>query len=134
MEEQKGILIRVLLLPIIPIVFAYLELGGNWFAYRMIERQTVWSVGGTLFFSVIYSFVAALVAKRFEVDLGLLMVNYGFGFSIVSILIKLDWGQIPEFSGELLTAQPLLWIVLVIAVIGFLASAFFVVSALPSTR
>src|SRR5687768_203428 len=69
-------LIRVLVLPIIPIVFAYLELGGNWFAFRMIERQTVWSVTGTIFFSVVYSFVAAFVAKKFEINLALLMVNY----------------------------------------------------------
>jgi hypothetical protein len=130
--DLSNTLVRVLTLPLIPIAFAYLELGGNWFAYRMIERQTLWSVGGTIFFSVVYSFVAAFVAKQFKIDLGLLMVNYGFGFAVVSLLIKLDWGKIPEFSGKMLQDTPALWIILLIGVLGFLASAYFVITAPPT--
>lgn len=124
--------VRLLVLPVIPLIFAYLELGGNWFAYRMIERQTVWSVTGTIFFSVIYSFVAAYVAKQFKIDLALLMVNYGFGFSIVSLLLKLEWGRIPEFTSEVLMQTPALTSVLLIALLGFLVSAYFVVMS-PAT-
>src|SRR5687767_11360952 len=122
-------LIRILVLPVIPILFAYLELGGNWFAFRMIERQTIWSVTGTIIFSVLYSFVAAYVAKKFAINLALLMVNYGFGFAIISVLLKLDWGKIPEFTNENLIATPSLWGVLLIALIGFLFSAYIVISS-----
>lgn len=129
--QLNDTLIRVLILPIIPILFAYLELGGNWFAFRMIERQTFWSVTGTIFFSVVYSFVAAFVAKKFAINLALLMVNYGFGFAIISVLLKLDWGKIPEFTNENLIAYPMLWGVLVIALIGFLFSAYVVITSPP---
>ena len=129
MPSLNDTLIRILVLPVIPILFAYLELGGNWFAFRMIERQTVWSVTGTIFFSVVYSFVAAFVAKKFEINLALLMVNYGFGFAIISVLLKLDWGKIPEFTTENLVAYPMLWGVLAIALVGFLFSAYVVITS-----
>jgi hypothetical protein len=130
--DVTSVTVRILVLPLIPLVFAYLELGGNWFAYRMIERQTPWSVGGTILFSVLYSFVAAYVAKHFKIDLALLMVNYGFGFSVVSLLLKLEWGQIPQFTGEILQTTPGLWWILGLAVVGFIASAYFVVTS-PAT-
>jgi len=118
----------LLLLPIIALVFAYLELGGNWFAYRMIERQTLWSVGGTAVFATVYSFVAAGIAKWRNVDLGLLMVNYGFGFSVMSIIIKLEWNKIPEFTLQHINEIPLLSYILLIALAGFVISARFVVT------
>jgi hypothetical protein len=116
-------------LPLIPILFAYLELGGNWFAYRMLARPNVWSISGTVIFSVLYSFVAALIAKRMNIDLSLLMVNYGFGFAIVSLLLKLDWGKLPEFTNEMLKNNPNLWIILFIAALGFFISASFVITS-----
>ena len=130
--DVTSVAVRILVLPVIPLIFAYLELGGNWFAYRMIERQTVWSVTGTIFFSVVYSFVAAYVAKKFRIDLALLMVNYGFGFSIVSLLLKLEWGRVPEFTSEVLQATPALGVILLIALVGFVSSAYFVVTS-PAT-
>lgn len=119
----------IILLPIISLIFAYAELGGNWFAYRMIEQQTIWSVSGTIIFSTAYSFIAAGIAKWRKIDLGLLMVNYGFGFSIVSLLLKLEWNEIPQFTLELLNQHLGLLIVLVIAILGFVASGWFVVNS-----
>jgi hypothetical protein len=116
-------------LPLIPILFAYLELGGNWFAYRMLARPNVWSISGTVIFSVLYSFVAALIAKRLDIDLSLLMVNYGFGFAIVSLLLKLDWGKLPQFTNEILKNNPSLLIILFIAALGFFISASFVITS-----
>jgi hypothetical protein len=129
--DKNNFFIRLLILPIIPIIFAYLELGGNWFAYRMLERPVFWSISGTIVLSMVYSIVAALVAKKFQLDLSLLMVNYGFGFAIVSLLLKLDWGKLPEFTNDILKENPNLWIVLIIAVIGFFVSAGFVINAPP---
>jgi hypothetical protein len=120
-------LARLLILPIIPILFAYLELGGNWFAYRMLERPNLWAIIGTMIFSVLYSLVVAVIAKHMNIDLSLLMVNYGFGFAIVSLLIKLDWGKLPEFTSEILKANQNLWVVLFIAALGFVISASFVI-------
>lgn len=120
---------RLLILPIIPILFAYLELGGNWFAYRMLERPNLWAIIGTMIFSVLYSLVAAFIAKQMNIDLSLLMVNYGFGFAIVSLLIKLDWGKLPEFTNEILKANQNLWVVLFIAALGFVISASFVIKS-----
>jgi hypothetical protein len=129
--DTNNLFIRLLILPIIPIIFAYLELGGNWFAYRMLERPVFWSMSGTLIFSTLYSIVAAFIAKKFQIDLSLLMVNYGFGFAIVSLLLKLDWGKLPEFTNEILKETPNLWFVLIIAAIGFFVSASFVINAPP---
>jgi len=120
---------RLIVLPLIPILFAYLELGGNWFAYKMLDRLNLWSISGTVIFSVLYSFVAALIAKRMNIDLSLLMVNYGFGFAIVSLLLKLDWGKLPEFTNDILKNNPSLWIILFIAALGFFISASFVITS-----
>ena len=117
-----------LLLPLISLIFAYFELGGNWFAYRMIDKQTLWSIGGTAFFATVYSFVAAGIAKWRDVDLGLLMVNYGFGFSVISLLLKLEWNRVPEFTLDIIADDPALLGVLAIAVLGFIASGWFVVT------
>ena len=125
---------RLLLLPVIPLIFAYLELGGNWFGYRLLQGGiTMWSIGGTILFSVLYSLVAAFVALRMHMDLGLLMVNYGFGFSIVSIFLKLEWGKIPSFSNDLLVQHPLLWLIAGISSIGFVASGYLVLTSIPSS-
>jgi ABC-type phosphate/phosphonate transport system permease subunit len=97
----------------------------------MLDRPGVWAISGTIVFSVLYSVVAAVIAKQFQIDLSLLMVNYGFGFAIVSLLVKLDWGKLPEFTNEILTANPSLWIVLFIAAVGFFISASFVITASP---
>jgi hypothetical protein len=125
---MQNLILRILITPIIPILYAYFELGGNWFAYRMFQGgANWWSVSGTIFFSVVYSLVSAFVAYKLKMDLGLLMVSYGFGFSIISILIKLEWGKIPEFSLDLLKAHPTLWAIAGIALIGFIASSYLVV-------
>lgn len=129
--ELDNVLIRVLLLPVIPLVFAYLELGGNWYAYRLFERVAPATVIGTLAFSIAYSLVAAGVARYLELDLSLLMVNYGFGFAMVALLVRLEWGRLPEFTLDLLTRLPALWLLLVIAAIGFVISAAFVVVSRP---
>lgn len=121
--------IRLLILPIIPLLFAYLELGGNWFAYRLLERPNFWAIAGTVIFSVLYSLVAAIIAKQLNIDLSLLMVNYGFGFAIVSLLLKLDWGKLPEFSTEILRGNPNLWFIFLIAALGFFASASFIINS-----
>ena len=119
---------RILLIPFIPILFAYLELGGNWFGVRLLQGgPNFWSVIGTIVFSVLYSIVAAFVALSLKVDIGLLMVNYGFGFSIVSIFLVLNWGKLPSFSVELIKTNPFLWVIFAIAALGFLASAYLVV-------
>lgn len=125
-------LLKILLLPVIPLVFAYFELGGNWFAYRLFQGgATVWSVTGTVVFSVLYALIAAVVALKTKMDLGLLMVAYGFGFSIVSIFLKLEWGKIPSFSAKLLEAHSLLWVVAFIALGGFLVSSYLAVTSKP---
>ena len=124
---------HLLLLPFLPLVFAYLELGGNWFGFRLLQGgMSVWSATGTIVFSVLYSLVAAYVALKMNINLGLLMVNYGFGFSIVSIFLKLEWGKIPSFSNELLMQHPLLAVVAIISLVGFLLSGYLVVTSLPS--
>jgi hypothetical protein len=127
--ELSSIAVRLLVLPIIPLVFAYLELGGNWYAYRLLERPSAGMIAGALVFSVLYSFVAALVARTLQVDMALLMVNYGFGFSIVALLLRLEWGRLPELTGAMLQGDPRLWLLLAIAVAGFISSAFFVVTS-----
>ncbi|MBE9171097.1 hypothetical protein IQ238_27470 [Pleurocapsales cyanobacterium LEGE 06147] len=127
--ETNNLFLRLIVLPLIPILFAYLELGGNWFAYRMLARPNLWSISGTVIFSVLYSFVAAVIAKRMNIDLSLLMVNYGFGFAIVSLLIKLDWGKLPQFTNDILKNNPSLWIILFIAALGFFISASFVITS-----
>jgi hypothetical protein len=132
--ELSCFAMRLLVLPIIPIVFAYLELGGNWFAYRMLERATLDMVAGVLVFSTLYAFVAALVARFLQVDMALLMVNYGFGFSIVAMLLKLEWGRLPEFTGALLQGDPRLWLLLAVALIGFVISAIFVITSQPAKQ
>jgi hypothetical protein len=119
----------VFLLPFLSLLFAYFELGGNWFAYKMLDMQTLWSVGGTIIFSTAYSFIAASVAVWRDIDLGLLMVNYGFGFSIISLVLKLEWNKIPEFTMDIFNQQPSLAIVLAIAFIGFLASGWLIITA-----
>ncbi len=93
----------------------------------------MWSITGTVVFSVAYSLVVAVIATKFKINLALLMVNYGFGFSTVSIFLVLEWGKIPSFSPELVQAYPLLWIVAAIAVIGFLVSAYLVLIASPTS-
>ena len=125
---------RALVIPFIPIIFAYLELGGNWFGLRLLQGgPNFWSVTGTILFSVIYSLVAAFVALRLKVDIGLLMVNYGFGFSIISMFLTLNWGKLPSFSPELMKTTPFLWIIFAIASVGFLTSAYLVIVS-PSPR
>ena len=124
---------RILLVPFLPLIFAYLELGGNWFGLRLVQRgPSVWSVAGVIIFSVAYSLVAAVVAHKFKFNLGLLMVNYGFGFSVVSIFLILNWGEIPEFSMKLVSTYPLLWGVAAIAIVGFLISGYLLVTAPPT--
>lgn len=126
---------RILLIPFVPILFAYLELGGNWFGLRLLQGgPNFWSITGTVVFSVLYSIVAAFVALSLKVDIGLLMVNYGFGFSIVSIFLTLNWGKLPSFSPELIKANPFLWVVFAVAVLGFLASAYLVVVSSSTAR
>jgi ABC-type Fe3+ transport system permease subunit len=72
---------KILLTPIIPVLFAYLELGGNWFGLRLLQRgPSLWSVAGTLIFSVLYSLTAAYISLKFGLNFALLMVAYGFGF------------------------------------------------------
>ncbi len=123
-------LLKIFLLPLIPIVFAYFELGGNWFAYRLVQSGvSVWSVFGTIIFSVLYSLIAAIVSIKTKMDLGLLMVAYGFGFSIVAIFLRLEWGKIPSFSSKLLEAHSLLWVVAFVALGGFLISSYLVVTS-----
>lgn len=122
-------LMRILATPLIPILYAYFELGGNWFALRLFQRgANAWSVSGTFFFSVIYSLVSAFVALKLKMDMGLLMVCYGFGFSIISIFLQLEWGKIPNFSMSLITAHPTLWFIALIALVGFLVSSYLVVT------
>ena len=124
---------RILILPFLPLVFAYLELGGNWFGLRLVQRGlSVWSVTGVIIFSVAYSLVAAIVAHKLQLNLGILMVNYGFGFSIVSIFLMLEWGKIPEFSTVLVSTYPLLWGVAAVALIGFVLSGYLVIIAPPT--
>ncbi len=126
---------RIFLIPFIPILFAYLELGGNWFALRLLQGGlSLWSIIGTIIFSVLYSIVAAFVAIKLKVDIGLLMVNYGFGFSIISIFLTLAWGKLPFFSTELIKANPFLWVIFFIALAGFITSAYIVVTSTSSAR
>lgn len=125
----QEIIVRVLITPLIPILYAYFELGGNWFALRMFQGgANLWSVTGTIFFSVIYSVVSAFVAYKLKMDMGLLMVAYGFGFSIIAIFLKLDWGKIPTFSTELIKSHPSLYFIAFIALLGFLVSSYMVVT------
>ncbi|GEM_PF-2577244 len=123
-------LLRIFLVPIIPVLFAYLELGGNWFGLRLLQGgPTLWSVAGTVIFSVLYSLVAAFVAISLKVDIGLLMVNYGFGFSIISIFLTLNWGKLPSFSADLIRTNPLLWVIFGIAIVGFIVSSYLVITS-----
>lgn len=120
--------LKIFATPLIPIAFAYLELGGNWFGLRLLQRgPTIWSVGGTIIFSVLYSLVAAFVSLKLGFNLALLMVMYGFGFSIVSIFLILQWGKLPSFSVDLIRTYHMLWVVGIIALIGFLISAYLVI-------
>ncbi len=124
-----NLLLRVLATPLIPILYAYFELGGNWFALRLFQRgANAWSISGILFFSVIYSLVSAFVALKLKMDMGLLMVCYGFGFSIISIFLQLEWGKIPDFSMNLIKAHPALWFIAAIALVGFVVSGYLVVT------
>jgi hypothetical protein len=61
------------------------------------------------------------------------MVNYGFGFSIVSIFLRLEWGKVPFLSTELIKQHPLLWVIAAIAVVGFVVSGYLVVTSTPSS-
>lgn len=127
--DTQNLILRILVTPLIPVLYAYFELGGNWFALRLLQKgASTWSVLGTIFFSVIYSLVSAFFAYKLKMDMGLLMVAYGFGFSIVAIFLKLDWGKIPEFSLELIKAHPTLYIVALIALIGFVVSSYMVIT------
>ena len=69
------------------------------------------------------------MAKKINIDLSFLMVNYGFGFAIVSLLIKLDFDKLPEFTNEIFRANPKIWIFLFIAALGFVISASFVINS-----
>lgn len=125
-----NIWLKIIVTPLIPVLFAYLELGGNWFGLRLLQRGfNLWSVLGTIIFSVLYSLTAAFVSIKLGFNLGLLMVAYGFGFSIVSIFLYLEWGKLPSFSTDLIKAYPLLWVVGAIALLGFLVSSFLVVTS-----
>ncbi len=122
-------ILKIIILPFIPLVFAYLELGGNWFGLRLLQKgPNIWSVAGTIIFSVLYSLVAAFVALKLKIDIGLLMVAYGFGFSIVAIFLELEWGKLPSFSKDLIAKNPLLYLVALIALIGFIVSSYLVIS------
>ncbi len=128
-------LTRIFLVPFLPILFAYLELGGNWFGLRLLQGgPSFWSIFGTIVFSVLYSIVAASFALVLKVDIGLLMVNYGFGFSIISIFLTLNWGKLPSFSVELIKANPFLWVIFGVAVVGFIGSAYLVVVSQTAAR
>lgn len=118
---------RIVLLPVIPILFAYLEQGGNLYAEQTIEKPTLRNMVVTFFFSVIYAFVAAFVSTLLDVDFALMMINYGFGFSIISLLLDLGWNELPHFTLDRVRANPKLRILLVIAVFGSVVSAYFVV-------
>lgn len=121
---------KLLVTPLIPILFAYLELGGNWFGLRLLQGgPSIWSVAGTIIFSVLYSLTAAFVAIKLGLNLGLLMVAYGFGFSIISIFLFLEWGKLPSFSSELIKSYPLLWSIAGVALIGFILSSYLVITA-----
>jgi hypothetical protein len=119
--------IRILILPTIPVLFAYLEQGGNLYAEKTIGNPTLRNLLVTLFFSVIYSFVAAIVSRSMGVNLALMMINYGFGFSIVSMLLELKWRSVPTFSLQRIKENPRSKWSLIIAVLGFASSAYFVV-------
>jgi len=123
----NDVFLRLLTLPFIPLLFAYLEQGGNLYAEQTLEVPTPRNLGITFVFSVLYSFVAALVATSLHVNLAIMMVNYGFGFSIVSLLLDLQWNRLPNFTRRRLAANPNLRIPLAIALVGFIASAYFVI-------
>jgi hypothetical protein len=88
-------------------------------------------LAGMVLFGMAYALVAAGIARHLRIDLALLMVNYGFGFSIVSLLLRLEWGRLPALSFDLVKANPALWSLFVIALIGFIFSAWFVLASKP---
>jgi hypothetical protein len=49
--------------------------------------------------------------------------------SIISIFLILEWGELPTYSSDLIKAYPLLWLVGAIALLGFLISAYLVVTS-----
>jgi len=121
--------VRLIFLPVIPILFAYLEQGGNLYAQLTIAKPTLRNFVVTFFFSVIYSFVAAYVSIVLDVSLALMMINYGFGFSAISLLLDLEWNKLPHFTLHRIRANPNLRIPLGIAILGSVTSAYFVVFA-----
>ena len=104
---------RLLTLPFIPILFsffAYLELGGNYYGYSLLERGINWkTISGLVIFSIGYSLATAVVAYRAQFDMTLLMISYGFGFTLTSIFLKLEWGKLPEFTLDNVRIDPWLW-------------------------
>jgi hypothetical protein len=56
------------------------------------------------------------------------MLKYGFGFSRVCLLVKLDWDKISDFSNEIFKISPTLWFILFIAGIGFIICTGFVMT------
>lgn len=131
---MRSLLARMLVLPISALVFSYLELGGNYYAYKLLQRRTLYSIAGTLAFSVLYSLVAAFVARRLRLDMGLLMINYGFGFAIIAMLLKLDWGELPKLSLDLLRAHASVRGVLLVALVGFVWSGVTLIRASPAAE
>lgn len=125
--------LRLLLLPILPIMFAYLELGGNWHALRMLQKPSLWHLWGLVVFSVGYVLVVAIIAYFVKIHMGLLMVSYGFGFAFIAIFLELEWGSWPSFSSQLIGEYPLLWGVCVLAIVGFIGTSWlvFVIKAPP---
>jgi hypothetical protein len=119
---QNSSLLKRLVLVALPLLFAYLELGGNWFAYRLLERRTAWSISGVIVFSVLYSIVAAYAAKALRVDLKYLMINYGFGFTLIATVLELEWGKLPALTVSTLRQNRDLYPVVFIAALGFLWS------------
>lgn len=120
-----------MLLPV-PIIFAYLELGGNWYGYKLLseDKNKLMYLIGTIIFSVLYSLVAAFVAiKFFNINIGKLMVNYGFGFSAIATFLVLEWGKLPSLSWDIFRSSPTLYgTLLIIELIGFLLSGYLVVT------
>lgn len=124
---METIVLKAVLLPFMPLVFAYLEQGGNLFAEKTLDQPTPRNLMTTFFFSVIYAFVAAAVATWLQIDLALLMINYGFGFAMVALLLELEWQRLPTFTLRRVHENPHLRLPLGMALVGFVVSAYFVI-------
>jgi hypothetical protein len=118
---------QFLFLPFITFIFAYLELGGNYYAIKLLENKSpnwVILIVNTIIFSVLYSITTALFQQYTKLNMQLLMIHYGIAFSIVSMFFDIEWGKIPSLNLAIFDRGSIFLLLLLYLLMGYVLTFF----------